>query len=234
MFGFIDSHFLLFMLLVGTILSAIWLIICRKQLGMRAWLAPFFAILHTFLEYWCARVFALMEAWDISAWGAVSLFGVVIFMPLFYYIGAKITKRRVAVVFDLFFVCIVLTLFCTRVNCLHGGCCIGKILPFGDGTLRWPAREAEMIFYVLLLAFTIPRLIKEEMHGKAYPIYLTSYGIFRFLNELLREPSSSPTVFHIGHLWSLIAAIVGISILIEMSYKKHSSGRTRTRRKNHD
>ncbi|MBR1764941.1 MAG: hypothetical protein IJ746_06055 [Ruminococcus sp.] len=48
------------------------------------------------------------------------------------------------------------------------------------------------------------------------PLLLAAYGAFRFLEEWFRV-SGSTSLVHLSHLWSVIAFIVGLSILIEMN-----------------
>ena len=47
----------------------------------------------------------------------MSIFGAVFFMPVGYYLGAKLFRRPLADVFDIFAVPMIFTLFCSRINC---------------------------------------------------------------------------------------------------------------------
>lgn len=139
-------------------------------------------------------------------------------MPVLYLLGAKLFKRKAEDVCDVFSICMIFTVMCARINCIISGCCKGKLLP-GAETLRWPTREAEIIFYILLLAFLLPKVWKEKTKGRSYPIYMIAYGAFRFLIEWFRE-SDSASGIHIAHMWSIIALCIGLSIYIELQKKK--------------
>ena len=53
-----------------------------------------------------------------------------------------------------------------------------------------------------------------------YPLYMYSYGIFRFIDELFRDADTA-SLFHIAHVWCIIALCLGISIYTEL--KKRNS-----------
>ena len=56
---------------------------------------------------------------------------------------------------------------------------------------------------------------------------MASYGAFRFLEEGFRDASGASFV-HLAHLWSILALIIGISILAEVkrNYVKNSGKKT--------
>ena len=94
-----------------------------------------------------------LDAFDMGAMGNMSLFGAVFFMPLVYWAFAKLSGRSAADVFDVFTVCLVFTLMCARLNCIFSGCCLGAHIPIeGPTHLRFPTREMELLFYVILLS----------------------------------------------------------------------------------
>lgn len=73
-----------------------------------------------------------------------------------------------------------------------------------------------MIFYVVMLFVFIRREKEGAKPGTGFPLLLAAYGAFRFLEERFRV-SGSTSLVHLSHLWSVIAFIVGLSILIEMN-----------------
>ena len=139
-------------------------------------------------------------------------------MPLAYWLGAKISKRPPKEVFDVFTPCMVFTVMCARVNCILSGCCRGLPIP-GTNGIRFPTREAEIVFYLILLAVLCPRIWKERLQGRAYPVYMMCYGAFRFIIEFFRESDISG-LFHRAHLWALITLLLGVSIYAEMKTSK--------------
>lgn len=215
------GHVLLLLLTVASVGAFVWLMLLRKRLNMTWYAALALAILHTVFGVLCVRVFARMEG---AGSGAMSLFGGVFFMPVAYFIGAKLTKRPMAEVFDIFAVAMIFTLLLARCNCLVAGCCLGRYIP---GTvLRWPTRELEIVFYIVFLALIAPRVWRSETGGKVYPLYMAAYGAFRAVIECFRE-SSSQTLFHVSHIWAFLALALGLSIYIEQSNREKKKTRKR-------
>ncbi len=211
------------MLGAATVFAAVWLILLRQRLNMHPAVAVLLAVLHTVFGVMSVKVFAVMEGANA---GAMSLFGGVFFMPVLYFIGAKLSKRPMAEVFDIFAVVMIFTLMLARCNCLHAGCCLGRHMFHMD--MRWPTREAEIVFYLVFLALIIPRVWKGVTKGRVYPLYMAAYGAFRAVIECFRE-SSSETLFHLSHVWAFLALALGLSIYIELNNRiKKQSQKRRT------
>ena len=80
-------------------LSVIWLELLRKRLRTSWWAAVLLGIAHTLIGVLSVKAFAVIEGADA---GAMSLFGGVFFMPLTYILGAKLFKRPLGEVADVF------------------------------------------------------------------------------------------------------------------------------------
>lgn len=221
-----DKMILILLLSAGAVFTAVWLVLLRKRLDMPWYAAIPLAILSTVYGVLTAKVFAFLETgFNTDSLGNMSLFGGVFFMPLAYWLGAKLSKRSYREVFDVFTPCMIFTVMCARINCIVSGCCIGLPIPGMNG-VRFPTREAEILFYIILLICLCPRVLKGKYRGQAYPIYMISYGAFRFVEEFFRSADTS-SVFHSAHIWALIALIIGISIYAEIK----SETATRKRRR---
>ena len=217
---------LILLLSAGAVFTAVWLVLLRKRLDMPWYAAIPLAILSTVYGVLTAKVFAFLESgFNTDSLGNMSLFGGVFFMPLAYWLGAKLSKRSYREVFDVFTPCMIFTVMCARINCIVSGCCIGLPIPGMNG-VRFPTREAEILFYIILLICLCPRVLKGKYRGQAYPIYMISYGAFRFVEEFFRSADTS-SVFHRAHIWALITLIIGISIYVEIK----SETATRKRRR---
>lgn len=213
------SASLLILLAAGFAFTAVWLILLRKRLSMAWYAAILIAIAHTVYGVLTVKVFAFLETgFRADSLGNMSLFGGVFLMPLAYWLGAKLSKRPYREVFDIFTPCMIFTVMCARVNCILSGCCAGLPIPGVNG-MRFPTREAEILFYLILLAFLCPRAWKGRSRGRAYPVYMIGYGAFRFIIEFFRV-SESRSVFHLAHLWALITLLFGVSIYAEMKNSK--------------
>lgn len=218
----LSDHALILLLGCGTLFNVYWLHRCRERLHLR-WLSVLLlSVLHTVLGVLSVKVFALFETGNFSN---MSLFGGVFFMPLFYWGVAKLAKQKAADVFDVFTICLVFTLMCARLNCIISGCCLGAHIPIEGLThLRFPTRELELLFYVLLLSRLWRKVLSGSARGMIYPIYMIAYGIFRFVTETLRVSSRADSILHISHLWALLSLGIGISIYGELQKKEKKTG----------
>lgn len=218
----LSDHALILLLGCGTLFNVYWLHRCRERLHLR-WLSVLLlSVLHTVLGVLSVKVFALFETGNFSN---MSLFGGVFFMPLFYWGVAKLAKQKTADVFDVFTICLVFTLMCARLNCMISGCCLGAHIPIEGLThLRFPTRELELIFYVILLSRLWRKVLSGSARGMIYPIYMIAYGIFRFVTETLRVSSRADSILHISHLWALLSLGIGISIYGELQKKEKKTG----------
>lgn len=218
----LSDHALILLLGCGTLFNVYWLHRCRERLHLR-WLSVLLlSVLHTVLGVLSVKVFALFETGDFSN---MSLFGGVFFMPLFYWGVAKLAKQKAADVFDVFTICLVFTLMCARLNCIVSGCCLGAHIPIEGLThLRFPTRELELLFYVLLLSRLWRKVLSGSARGMIYPIYMIAYGIFRFVTETLRFSDRTDSILHVSHLWALLSLGIGISIYGELRKKEKKTG----------
>lgn len=218
----LSDHALILLLGCGTLFNVYWLHRCRERLHLR-WLSVLLlSVLHTVLGVLSVKVFALFETGNFSN---MSLFGGVFFMPLFYWGVAKLAKLKTADVFDVFTICLVFTLMCARLNCMISGCCLGAHIPIEGLThLRFPTRELELLFYVLLLSRLWRKVLSGSARGMIYPIYMISYGIFRFVTETLRFSDRTDSILHVSHLWALLSLGIGISIYGELRKKEKKTG----------
>ena len=71
-----------------------------------------------------------------------------------------------------------------------------------------------------MLILVIPKVRKREQAGGIYPLYMASYGAFRFIDEFFRT-SSTGMLFHLSHVWAAIAFAAGLSIYIEINARNH-------------
>ena len=204
----IKEYFLYILLAVASIFGFFWLTQYKNKLNISEGMALVLSILHTLVGVVCVKVFSFLESFEP---GGMSLFGAIFFMPIFYFAGAKIFKRKTADVFDIFTICILFTLLCARINCIKSGCCLGCAIP-GTDELRGPTRELEIVFYIVMLVWLGRKAGKPKFAGRIYPLYMISYGAFRFVEEWFRETTNPVGFFHISHIWALISIAVGAGI----------------------
>lgn len=221
----IQSYSLFFLLGIGTIFTFYWLMRFRDKLNLHWYTAILISILHTVWGVLCVSVFAFAESgFSSDAVGNMSLFGGVFFMPLFYWGMAKILRLKSKVVFDLCTNCMLFTLMCARINCIIAGCCKGTFV--FHTCYRWPTRELEIVFYVVLILVFSYKLKISETNGIIYPIYMISYGIFRFIVEFFRVGDGN-LLIHPAHIWALISLCIGLSVYAEIKNKEKKGRRSK-------
>ena len=228
MFELLEDHSLLVLLALATCASYVWLLQMRERVGLSPVTAAIVAVCHTLFGVLSVMAFAIIEGFgDLSTVGNMSLFGGMFFMPLFYLAVAKLAKCSLADAFDVFTVPLVGTLLFARINCVISGCCLGSLI--GDTGMRWPTREAEIVFYLVFIPMVARRILRGESKGEAFPLYMVSYGVFRFVVEFFRYSSSTFGPFHISHIWAFVAIGLGASILMEIRSSKEKKGRKKVR-----
>lgn len=212
----------LFLLLaIGSFFGYYWLQRHKERLSINNCVAMILSILNTVFGVLFVKLFAFIE----GAPGAMSLFGGVFFMPLLYYMGAKVTKRSVAVVCDIFAVCTIFTVMCARTNCLLAGCCGGTLIPGMHG-MRWPTQLTEIIFYIVLIAVLWNKVGKPDMLGLIYPMYLMLYGAVRFALEFFREKDTQYLI-HLSHVWAILSFAMGSALYYEIRENRKRKGKRR-------
>lgn len=215
------SHRLLVLLSVGTAFTFFWLGRFRV-FQKRSWYGVLLiAVLHTVWGVLCVKVFAFLEAgFDTEKFGNMSLFGGVFFMPVFYLILAKILREKRSSIFDIGTNAMLFTLLCARINCLFAGCCQGRWSPVLQA--KYPTREAEILFYIVMIVVFWHHQKEGGMVGAIYPLYMISYGIFRFIIEWFRYGEGS-SLLHPAHGWALLSLCLGVSIYVEVQKKNREN-----------
>ena len=215
---FFRGHTLIIILVVATVVSLFWILKCSEIIKIKWPAAIVLSVVHTFWGVAAVKGFAFLETLG-TARGAMSIYGAVFAMPILYFLGAKIFKRKLSDVFDVFTFATIFTLFCSRINCLMSGCCLGIELSNG---MRVPTRELEMVFYFVMLNILFVKVPTGKMYGRAYPLYMLSYGVFRFIIEFFREGKAIIFgIFHISHVWSVLSFIIGFCFFVALT-KRHT------------
>lgn len=216
-------------LTLGTVATVIWLLSFRSVLGLTSVGSILIAVTHTFVGLLCVSLFAGLESLKLSIDSGMSLFGAIFLMPAYYYLVAKARKLPMADFFDVMTLCLISVLIFARVNCIISGCCLGSPIPGMEG-IRWPTRELEIAFQiVLLVCFAVVKAKHDVLPGAIFPLYMVSYGGFRFIEEFARE-SGSNSLLHTAHFWSVLSVGIGLCILFEMSEQNLGLLKERKRR----
>lgn len=195
---------------ISIIFVAYWILKCDKVLKF-GWATSFLiALLHEIACAISAVAMSFVEAGlQIENATTYRLYGLMFFMPIFYFALAKVLKREVNRLFDVFAFALMIRLIIGRVDCLISGCCQG-VLMFGHESIRWPIRELEICYYLIMVFIFSRKVIRGKTFGQVYPQYLLTYGLFRFAIEWVREEYVGQIgIFHLAHVWSLLSILAG-------------------------
>lgn len=112
------------------------------------------------------------------------------------YAGVELTKHLVGhqrSTGDAFAVIVPIGILLGRIGCFMNGCCLGKptagVFAARDvsGIARWPAPFVEGAFQVVMLITILLLQRRSLLHDRLFFLYLTAYGVFRFLHEFMRD-----------------------------------------------
>lgn len=217
------SYFLFISLCLGTVVGIMWLYILRDKMNVSKFAIPFISISNSIAGLICVKLFAGLENLGSPIFSGQSLYGAIFLLPIFYFIWSRVFQKDVKVTFDVLALCTISTLLFARLACIVQGCCYGKYITNFE-PFRWPTRELEIVFYIILLVYFFRVNKSNEKEGFVWPLYMIFYGIFRFIEEWMREGTSIIGPFHISHIWSILSVIIGIAIYTELNKGNQSKG----------
>jgi len=138
------------------------------------------------------------------------------------YAGVEVTKHLVghkASTGDAFAVIVPIGILLGRIGCYLNGCCLGNptsgVFAARDaaGIMRWPAPAVEGAFQIVMLITILLLQRRGLLRDRLFFLYLTAYGLFRFLHEFMRD---TPKVF-LGlscyQFIALVMAVLGFAML---------------------
>lgn len=202
----------------------VWMIKMQGKLQLNWQMALIVATIHTVFGVGCMRVMAILEVGgNLEKAAYLRLYGAIFALPVAYLLWAKLSKRNVSLVMDASAVSTVLGMITARCTCLINGCCVGTLIT-ESGTMRWPIREVEFVFYFIFVAFYWNRIYRGKTYGQVYPIYMMSYGILRFILEWVRvEFTTQFGILRLAHIWSLLSLVSGATAFYFVCKKKRKS-----------
>lgn len=230
MINWIQSNILYILLGIGVIFSIVWVLNFQKELRIKWYAAIIICILIAATGVISAKLFALLEGWIAGEEpGNMSIYGAIFITPLVCVLGSLIFRRPVKTALDVLTVPIVILALLARVNCLFQGCCLGLEIPGTE--IRYPTRGLELAFDVVLIAVLIRLTAKKRFKGTNYPIYLLSYGIFRFIIQWFREPGYMVGPLTLSHIWSIFSIVIGLCFIILLNRTETDSKKDKKRKK---
>ncbi len=170
--------------------------------------------------------------------------GAGLFLVLWFFVVGRFCKdkdepiKRFGDLADIAAVVIPLAHGCGRLGCLFAGCCHGRIadvwyaVPMklgGEWVKAVPVQLYEALF-LFALAGVIWALMKTRQGEKRIPllpVYLTSYGVWRFFIEYARADNRGETILSFltpSQLTAVVLVAVGIGYFI-VWYRKNKRGK---------
>lgn len=208
--------------LLGTIAMTPLMLLCNKYYKVPLHLILLSAMMLTVTGLLGGKLMFFIEN---GRWGSLSFFGAILFAPPMMYLVSKVIGASSEAILDLCGPTGCIFLAVQKINCLRTECCIGRVLGYTkDGMeVRFPSQILECAAALLIFIFLFWLITKEKYRGKILAYFLIAYGVSRFVLNLGRE--TVPFLFNLppGNIWSIVAIIEGIVILILVSSKKKSS-----------
>lgn len=156
-----------------------------------------------------ARLLASVQG-NPTGWG---IFGPIFISPFLCTILIDAWHMNRSKGYNTFAMLLIISIAVARMLCFINGCCLGKVI---CGNLRFPTREAELIFDgIAFISFA--KKIKKGTHENLLGRFITEYGVFRFFIEFIRdEPElvhlSGVFGIHTAHIFAIIAIVEGLIV----------------------
>jgi phosphatidylglycerol:prolipoprotein diacylglycerol transferase len=210
------------------------------------------ALVQTFYN-WKEALGTDAEADFWSFWGTGATFygglvgGVIIFLIIYFGIGALIFKKRENVHYFFPIATIAGAVIPVAhgigsIGCLLAGCCHGMVCEqkewytftflqlYTDGTVKeiyaLPVQLLEALFLFALAAILIWRVIKNKHYN--LPIYTIAYGVWRFFAEYLRADSRGEGIVSFlspSQQTALLLIAVGVGVIFAEKYTRRYTAR---------
>ena len=207
-----DSISLYYFLAGAVLLVFLIELLVNKQLHLPAWKIVVFTIAIVPIGAFCGKLMRLIEA---GTWTGVSYYGALLIAPFPMIVVGFLLKLKLTEALTLCAPAGCVTLVLMKIQCNISGCCFGRILWYRDNgrPVRFPSQIVEMLVGIILL-FVLMKIIESEKHRKyVYAWFLLLYGSTRFFLNLLRDTEPFVLGMSAGCFWSLIACLIGGSVL---------------------
>ncbi len=189
-------------------------------------------IFQGFYDYLKSGVVRLDENTGITFYGGLIggllTFILIYFTTVHFLFKDKIYLTEFNKLINIIFTIIPISHAIGRIGCFINGCCYGKettsfIGIYHDGIKLIPTQLIEALFLFILFLISLKLLFKKK---NILPIYLISYGLFRFIIEYFRGDERGASIVDFlspSQFISLILIIVGIIFVFIYKHKKRRS-----------
>ena len=220
LYNFLVNHIILIVLVISGIIWFFWYLSFSEFLRIpKIALIPIIIILLIFGTLSAIGFAQFEKIISYTHIGAnLRIFGPILLMWAVNLLIAKIIHRSPRMLCDIYTPALALSLMLARINCFITGCCYG--LPVPGKSFTYPIREIEIVFQLIMIISLARRAKQKRFDGTLYPIYMISYGVFRFVLEYFRPPENLLFgSFRMPHLWSIISVVAGLIIYVILKKK---------------
>ncbi len=202
------------------------------------------AVVYTVCMFLCGIVGALLmsdiynaccKSIGVNENSTVSIFGAVVFAPIFMTVFFLIEKSDALRNLDMLTPGIFITLTCAKFGCFLDGCCMG--VPYENGiynpivnTRVFPVQICEVLSMIIMLVLTQTYIKKGKNvpAGFDYPLTTAVYCVIRFLWEFMRYYDESMRHGFFGvTFWQGWCIIMFVLSVVMMTVLKIRSGKNR-------
>ena len=202
------------------------------------------AVVYTVCMFLCGIVGALLmsdiynaccKSIGVNENSTVSIFGAVVFAPIFMTVFFLIEKSDALRNLDMLTPGIFITLTCAKFGCFLDGCCMG--VPYEKGiynpiveTRVFPVQICEVLSMIIMLVLTQTYIKKGKNvpAGFNYPLTTAVYCVIRFLWEFMRYYDESMRHGFFGvTFWQGWCIIMFVLSAVMMAVLKIRSGKNR-------
>lgn len=202
------------------------------------------AVVYTVCMFLCGIVGALLmsdiynaccKSIGVNENSTVSIFGAVVFAPIFMTVFFLIEKSDALRNLDMLTPGIFITLTCAKFGCFLDGCCMG--VPYENGiynpivnTRVFPVQICEVLSMIIMLVLTQTYIKKGKNvpAGFDYPLTTAVYCVIRFLWEFMRYYDESMRHGFFGvTFWQGWCIIMFVLSAVMMTVLKIRSGKNR-------
>jgi phosphatidylglycerol:prolipoprotein diacylglycerol transferase len=204
---------LILVLTIGTILMSGLMSLQMKWYHIACWKGIFHSLALVVTGVVGSRFWYFVEN---GSFLGRSLYGAIFLAPFIFFFVAKVLRIPYGYALDFTAPAGCLTLALVKYQCMRDGCCDGIILYLTDdhNYVRFPSQIVEMLAFLTVFFILLKMSYEAKHRGYIFAWFLVLYGSSRFVLDFLRgETVPYVWILSAGSFWSLIALIIGASIL---------------------
>jgi len=218
---FLDIHGYNFFLMLGAVAMLILMVWRRNQFALSVGQASLYTLLLLITGIAGAKLLFFFEC-GMESFSGMSFFGAVYLVLLMMPLIGLIFKLKPKDSLDACAPCVAAIVGFQRFGCYCAGCCGG--IPIGNSSMHWPTQLMEGFGDMSILLLLLSLEQKNKAKGYGYPVFLVSYGILRFVIEILRDTPKNWYGLSHGQWFALAGIVLAVLLIIgDAKWKKIKS-----------